>query len=368
MTNELPGGSRVPTLKLEQRGQKQTYHASFWHQGKHHRFSLKTSNRKEAERRLLRLAARLEQGEGASTPRLTVDEGVAKYLEYLRTAHRRPKTVTKYTTLLDNFATFLRDEHVTLLRAIRPTHLDAYRSARLECWKEYTLFNHCIIIKQLFRWLANRGLVQPNPLGQYQVEKPKRQKYPSPLHDEVRNILRLVPSHYRLPIRVLACTGMRSGELCRLRVEDVDLRGNWFHVRSRPGAETKSGRDRKVPIHPSLRAGLEGHRPRSEWYFALPSSRQYPEGGRQLHPKRLNECFTRRVRYAGLTAGRPEKGFVIHSLRGFFKSFAINRGGVHQAVVDAWLEHSQQGMNPFYYQLPDADSQQLMAQVPFDLE
>lgn len=146
----------------------------------------------------------------------------------------------------------------------------------------------------------------------------------------------------------------------------MDLKGNWFHIVSRPGAETKSGRDRKVPIHPSLRAGLMAHRPCSKWFFSLPPSPLYPEGGRQLTSKRLNECFTRRVGYAGLVAGRPNKGFVIHSLRGFFKSFAINHG-VPQAVVDTWLDHSQRGMNAFYYQLNDADSQRWMAQIPFDL-
>jgi integrase len=40
---------------------------------------------------------------------------------------------------------------------------------------------------------------------------------------------------------LVAFTGMRSGELQRLRLEDIDLTGNWIHIVSREGVETETG-------------------------------------------------------------------------------------------------------------------------------
>jgi integrase len=49
---------------------------------------------------------------------------------------------------------------------------------------------------------------------------------------------------------LLAKLGLRPGELVRLLIEDVDLAGDWLHVRSRPelGAHTKTRRERAIPL------------------------------------------------------------------------------------------------------------------------
>jgi integrase len=67
-----------------------------------------------------------------------------------------------------------------------------------------------------------------------------------------------VASEIRTPVfATIAFTGFRSGDVGRLRVEDVDLEGNWIHVISWPGFETKTGHSRKTPIHPRLRKILD---------------------------------------------------------------------------------------------------------------
>lgn len=76
----------------------------------------------------------------------------------------------------------------------------------------------------------------------------------------------------RAMVAVLAFTGMRSGELQRLRREDVDLAGGWIHIRSRPGYETKNRRSRKVPIAKRLRPTLEA-RPRRPGRGCSPPAR-----------------------------------------------------------------------------------------------
>lgn len=169
----------------------------------------------------------------------------------------------------------------------------------------------------------------------------------------------------RSHLAVLAFTGMRSGELQRLRPGDVDLAGGWVHIRSRAGAETKTRESRKVPIHPRLRAVLAILPPSPRpWLFCASPSRKYPEGGHHISTKRLNEQFVRLVGRLGLPVGRDD-GFVIHSLRHFFETHCVN-AGIPQRVIDTWLGHrSDKSMAAVYYRLRDEDSQASMSRVPF---
>src|SRR5207249_3902018 len=48
--------------------------------------------------------------------------------------------------------------------------------------------------------------------------------------EQVDSILTALPERKRVKVAVLAFTGIRSGELQRLKPEDLDLVGNWLHI------------------------------------------------------------------------------------------------------------------------------------------
>jgi integrase len=159
---------------------------------------------------------------------------------------------------------------------------------------------------------------------------------------------------------------MRVGELRKLRREDVDLIRNWIHVVSRKGEETKTRTSRKVPIHVRLRPVLESvmAQARGNYVFVAPPTRMYPDGGRQINRPHLNRQFQWVAARLGMPTGRDE-GFVLHSLRRFFKSHAENQG-IPQRVLDTWLGHnSDKSMGAVYYRLRDEESQEFMRKVMF---
>ena len=161
---------------------------------------------------------------------------------------------------------------------------------------------------------------------------------------------------------------MRIGELQHLLVNDVDLGGNWIHVESREGTETKTRRARKVPIHPTLRQILteDGCR-RGPWYFTAEPSSKFPAGDHWISPKRINDAFLRIAEGLGLSVGRKSNGYTVHSLRHCFETVAVN-GRIPQRVVDLWMGHqSDRSMGAVYYTLTDAESQRFMNEVPFSL-
>ena len=165
---------------------------------------------------------------------------------------------------------------------------------------------------------------------------------------------------------MLALTGMRVGELQRLRVEDIDFAGGWVHIRSRPGAETKNRTSRRVPMHPRLRRALERLPPQKhQWFFTAAPGSRYPEGGHWINTEVVNRRLAEVLKRLGLPAGR-EAGFVAHSMRHFFETYTIN-AHIPPRAVDTWLGHrSDKSMGSVYYGLLDHDSQSFMASVPFD--
>ena len=222
-----------------------------------------------------------------------------------------------------------------------------------------------VIIKQLFKWAKSRKLIAENPLSEIKLNKHPMEPKAGPSLEQLNTILATADEPLRSELALLAFTGMRAGELQRLRPEDIDLLGGWVHIRSRPGAETKTRQSRRVPIHQRLRAVLLAlPKTRRAWMFTAAASKKFPAGDHNISAKRMNEQFTRLVGKLGMPVGR-DNGFVIHSLRHFIETFTVN-ASIPQRVVDTWLGHrSDKSMAAIYYKLNDADSQSFMAKVPF---
>lgn len=244
-------------------------------------------------------------------------------------------------------------------------HFDKYRSLRKQTRHRKTVYCEGVILKQFFKWAKTRKLIADNPLADIRLNKPSLEPKAGPSLEQVNTLLAAAGEPLRTHLSLLAFLGLRAGELQRLRPADVDLVGNWVHIQSRPGAETKTRESRKVPIHPRLRAVLERlPATRRSWLFTAAPSRKYPAGDRPINIKRLNEQFTRLVERMGMPVGRVS-GFVVHSLRHFFETFTVN-AGIPQRVIDTWLGHrSDKSMAAVYYRLRDEDSQAFMRKVPF---
>lgn len=355
-------GERV---RVRSRGKKGIYTADFWHDGKHHRRSLKTRNLKIARQRALKFEAQLLDGSyQPGPPPMPLAKVIDEYVAYLRTENRRPKTVTRYEGVLRTFQTFAEDNNVHRLTQVTMALVDKYRAFRKPNLSLPSMHTEAVMLKTLFKWARHRKYLRENPLESMKFTKPISRPRGGPSLAEVQTILAMALEPDRTHYAVLAFTGMRSGELRRLRVEDVDLEGNWIHIMSREGAETKTGLSRKVPIHPNLRPLLAAVSATGSWFFTAPPSRQYPQGGHWINTTRLNQDFVALLTKAGVKAGRKTGGFSIHSLRNSFETICVN-AGIPQRVVDTWLGHrSDRSMASVYYKLTDSESQAFMLKVP----
>ncbi|MBN8629081.1 MAG: tyrosine-type recombinase/integrase [Planctomycetes bacterium] len=219
---------------------------------------------------------------------------------------------------------------------------------------------------KVLAWAKARKHVTENPLHELTFTAPPPKDRDVLSLERVNQILAAASERLVPILSVLAFTGARSGEVERLLVEDVDLVNGWIKIVSREGKETKTGRSRKVPIHPRLHAVLSRYRkPKSGYFFTAEPSKRYPDGAHHINPKHLNEFFLKMLKKLKIPTGRVD-GFTIHSLRHFMRTFAVN-SGVPERAVDLWLGHAtdRRTVQSVYYHLSDEASQQFMSNIPF---
>ncbi|HUO11814.1 MAG TPA: tyrosine-type recombinase/integrase [Caulobacteraceae bacterium] len=135
---------------------------------------------------------------------------------------------------------------------------------------------------------------------------------------------------YHCLFGLLATTGMRVGEAMSLRRADVDLDAGMLTLR-----ETKGGKQRLVPLHPSATLALAGYAGRrdaspacrgSPWFFVL-------QHGQPLRHQYAHRVFIAVLRRVGLRDPEPHSpGPRLHDLRHSFAVGALLRW--HRAGED----------------------------------
>jgi integrase len=347
---------------------KRIYCADFWHEGKHCRVSLKTRNRKAAVDRAVALDNSLQEGTYQSRgPEVTIAAARDSFLAFVAMEGRALNTRNRYAAELRTFLNFCESRKITRLSRVTPLVVDAYRAERRKTCSPTTVFMETMVVKQFFRWCQSRRLIALNPLAGYRVPKVISKKRPSPTLEDVQAILSVSRPRLQRILATLAFGGPRIGELRQLRADDVDLTDGWIHVESREGAETKTHRSRKIPIHPVLREILKEQHSAGPWFFTTARSGNRPEDSHQIAPRKINKQFQKVAAALGLPVGLKENGYTIHSLRHFFETFTVN-SRIPQPVVDIWMGHQGiRSMGKVYYELADAESQRFMHEVPFSL-
>ncbi|HJZ54022.1 MAG TPA: tyrosine-type recombinase/integrase, partial [Gemmataceae bacterium] len=146
-----------------------------------------------------------------------------------------------------------------------------------------------------------------------------------------------------------AYTGMRRGEVLRLRWVDVDLEEGCVSARSRKQSRRKRETVRRIALHPELRAELLA------WRAARPRGQHVicePDGSGPLNNDRANRVFWQPMRRTGWCLDNSRDLFKVgfHTYR---HSFASNlaAAGVDQRVIDEFMGHTTEAMRKRYRHL-----------------
>jgi integrase len=136
----------------------------------------------------------------------------------------------------------------------------------------------------------------------------------------------------RLPL----CTGMRRGELFRLKWTDLDFEKDFIHIRN-----PKGGRDQVIPMNQVAREVLESH-PRTDSPYVFPGQK----GNQRVRaPKKINTIKKR--------AGLPKDFRALHGLRHVYASMLVSSGQVDLYTLQKLLTHKSPAMTQRYAHLRD---------------
>lgn len=150
--------------------------------------------------------------------------------------------------------------------------------------------------------------------------------------------------------------GLRLGELCRLRVQDIDSHADRMCVRIEQG---KGAKDRYVPLPPDVHRLLRDwwkHAHPTDWLFCAQSEPSRP----------LNEDSASRWYHAARSRAGIGKRGGIHSLRHCYATHLLE-AGVDLHSLSQWLGHRHIGTTMRYLHLARPDAPDGMRRAPLEL-
>ena len=201
------------------------------------------------------------------------------------------------------------------------------------------------------------------------TEIPPTRLLPAPSHrtvpyiysdDDIARLIaaagNLQPAHradtYQTMIALTAVTGMRIGEIVRLDDSDVDLVEGLLTIR-----DSKFGKSRQVPLHPSASTALSAYQHRRDGRRPTPKTTAFFTSaiGTRVLRDNLSTIFPRLVREAGLRSPAGRRAPRAHDLRHTFAVRTLiewHRRRVdvneHIPVLCAWLGHVDPS-NTYWY-------------------
>lgn len=159
---------------------------------------------------------------------------------------------------------------------------------------------------------------------------------------------------WRTLIGLLAVTGMRPGEACRLRTGDVDLDDGTLVI-----ADSKFNKSRQVFLHPATAAALRAYQQARDRVFPEPQADTFllNSRGGPLDGRNIQHTFAVLINAAGIQAPPGRRAPRLHDLRHSFTIATMldwyRDGGDVQArlpLLSTWLGHVDPKSTYWYLQ------------------
>lgn len=222
---------------------------------------------------------------------------------------------------------------------VAPLDLDRLRISLLKMKSPQTVKHVIGIIKRISHFAVNKRLSKGLD---FKPTSPKINNLKTEFlsEEQMRLLLKVIdedPHPYAGPMMKMALyTGMRRGELFKLRWIDIDFERGFIKIR-----DPKGGMDQTVPLNDAARAVLK-LLPRTGSDFVFPG-----KGGGQ------RTDINHQIKVIKERAGLPKDFRALHGLRHHFASVLASSGKVDMYVLQKLLTHKSPLMTQRYAHLRD---------------
>jgi len=301
----------------------------------------------------------------------TYRELVVEFVAYLKAERRRPKTVSHYEWILNDFARHVSLPPGTPISRVTDRQLRAYVKHD-DTVSDATKANRYRHLKAFLRWTVKQGFLKASPLDEVGPPEVARIKREFLQPEEIAELLRYMSEDYPATIKrgvapdtgwlsdIIAfafTTGLRRGEICNLRWKDISLKDRWVTVRSTTDFRTKSGHERVVDLAGAaweVISRLADEKPHPTYVFTGPK-------GDPLTAPDAQQRLSRRFKSIARMAGLGEYRF--HDLRHGAASWLV-ASGEHLAVVKEIMGHSSISVTEQYAHVARDQKRAAMAKAP----
>lgn len=136
-------------------------------------------------------------------------------------------------------------------------------------------------------------------------------------------------------MRLALFTGMRRGEMFKLKWNDIDFQRGFISIRN-----PKGGVSQKIPLNEQARQVLINHPETSEYVFVRPDGKPFTDIRRRVNPIKK-------------AAGIPDDFRALHGLRHTYASMLASSGKVDMYTLQKLLTHKSPLMTQRYAHLRD---------------
>jgi integrase len=208
-----------------------------------------------------------------------------------------------------------------------------------------TIKHLIVLIRRVFNWAKEMDLyLGDNPALKIKLPKLNNEITESLTKDEISRLLKTLAGWQNqmaaLLIQFALFTGLRRGELFKLKRRDVDLDNGWIDLR-----DTKGGTDNKLPVSEKALDVLHKAKqlaPSQECPYVFPNKR----GNSRTT---IGNTWTRIKKAASLP-----QNFRFHGLRHTFASYLASSGKISQyTLLQKLLTHKTPQMTQRYAHLFD---------------
>jgi integrase len=222
---------------------------------------------------------------------------------------------------------------------IEPADMDRLRIKLTKDKAPQTVYYTLRLVKRIVNYGVKRQCC--SPLG-FHIEMPKVNNLRTEdlTAEQLQRLLKAIEEDLHPQagnmMKMALYTGMRRGEMFRLRWEDVDFDRGFIHIRS-----PKGGIDQKIPLNDAAQRLLNDH-PKTDSPYVFPG-----RNGKQRTD--IKKPVNRIKKKAGLT----DNFRALHGLRHVFASMLASSGKVNMYHIQRLLTHKSPSMTQRYAHLRD---------------
>jgi len=217
--------------------------------------------------------------------------------------------------------------------------VDRLRINLLKTKKPQTVQHVLRLLTRIINFGVNKGLCQGSGF-KIQMPRVHNLKTEDLSRDQLSSLLEAIDQYHDIQaanfMRMALFTGMRRGELFKLKWDDVDFERGFINIR-----DPKGGPDQKIPLNDATRNLLESH-PKGDSPYVFPGK----WGGQRKEIMRPVNRIKKR-------AGLPKDFRPLHGLRHVYASMLASSGQVDLYTLQKLLTHKSPQMTQRYAHLRD---------------